>query len=147
MKSALIQVRAWMMTKVEAIKSVAKHVWAAGAMVARWVWMGAQSLLQAARMALAWVIAMGPVGWVIAAVVALAALIIANWDKIVAWTKQGGAIDPRWAPTVKRRDLIRQAAQIAAPAPYTAEATDGPRPENRTRTALRSPVPTAIHLL
>lgn len=38
-------------------------------------------------MAAAWVLAMGPVGWVIAAVVALVALIIANWDTVVSVTK------------------------------------------------------------
>lgn len=57
-------------------------VWVAG-----WVLMGLQSLLQAARMAAAWLIAMGPVGWIIAAVVGLVALIIANWDTVSAWTQ------------------------------------------------------------
>ncbi len=57
---------------------------------AQWLMLGTQSLLQAARVAAAWVLAMGPIGWVIAAVVALVALIIANWDTIknaiaVAW--------------------------------------------------------------
>lgn len=48
----------------------------------------AKTVWWAARMAAQWVIAMGPVGWVIAAVVALVAIIILNWDKIVAWTQQ-----------------------------------------------------------
>ncbi len=56
---------------------------AAGRVVAAWVLMGAQSMIQAARMAAAWVISMGPVGLIIAAVVALVALIVANWDTIV----------------------------------------------------------------
>jgi phage-related minor tail protein len=54
--------------------------------VARWVFMGAQSLLQAARMAAAWVIALGPIGWATAAVIAIVALVIANWDKVKAFT-------------------------------------------------------------
>jgi hypothetical protein len=54
--------------------------------VGGWVLMGGQALAQAARMAAAWVIAMGPVGWVIAGIVALVALIILNWDKISAAT-------------------------------------------------------------
>lgn len=54
--------------------------------VAGWVLMGVQSLLQAARMAAAWLIAMGPIGWVTAAVIAIVALVIANWDKIKAAT-------------------------------------------------------------
>lgn len=43
-------------------------------------------MLQAVRMAAAWFIALGPIGWAIAAVIAVAALVIANWDKIKAWT-------------------------------------------------------------
>lgn len=54
--------------------------------VAAWVLMGVQSMIQAARMAAAWVIAMGPVGWVIAAIVGLVAIIIANWDTVKKWT-------------------------------------------------------------
>ena len=45
-----------------------------------------QFLVNAARIAASWVIAMGPVGWVVAIVVGLVALIIANWDKVKAWT-------------------------------------------------------------
>ena len=59
----------------------------AASVVGGWVLMGVQSMIQAARMALAWLIALGPIGLVIAAVVGLAAIVIANWDKISAWTK------------------------------------------------------------
>jgi len=59
----------------------------AARVVAGWVLMGAQALIQAARMAAAWFIALGPIGWAIAAVIAVVALIIANWDKVVAATK------------------------------------------------------------
>lgn len=70
--------------------------------VAGWVLMGAQSLIQAARMAAAWFIALGPVGWVIAAVIGLVALIIANWDTVVnattaAWNAVVGFITGAWA--------------------------------------------------
>lgn len=78
-------------------------VWAAAAakMAARWlaqlvrvairtaaqfVMMAARAVVWAATMAAQWIIAMGPVGWIIAAVVALVALIILNWDKIKQWT-------------------------------------------------------------
>lgn len=62
--------------------------WAvAGAtIVAGWVLMGAQSLLNAARMAAAWLIAMGPIGLIIAGIIAFAAVIWANWDNIKRWT-------------------------------------------------------------
>ncbi|MCA1219887.1 phage tail tape measure protein [Streptomyces sp. 8L] len=56
--------------------------------VATWVLMGAQSLAQGARMAAAWLLAMGPIPLIIAAVVALVALIVANWDTISAKTAQ-----------------------------------------------------------
>ncbi|MFI5808877.1 phage tail tape measure protein [Streptomyces sp. NPDC051561] len=60
---------------------------AAGRVVAAWVLMGVQSMIQGARMAAAWVLAMGPVGWIIAAIVALVALVVGNWDTIVSATK------------------------------------------------------------
>ncbi|HVK25216.1 MAG TPA: phage tail tape measure protein [Actinokineospora sp.] len=60
----------------------------AARVVAGWVVMGTQSLIRGAQMAAAWVMAMGPVGWIIAAVVGLVALIVANWDTVVAWTRQ-----------------------------------------------------------
>lgn len=62
--------------------------------IARWALMGAKSLLHAAKVAAAFVVAMGPVGWVIATVVALVALIIANWDKVKSWTQKA------WSATV-----------------------------------------------
>jgi phage-related protein len=70
--------------------------------IAGWVLMGAQSLIQAGRMAAAWFIALGPVGWVIAAVIGLVALIVANWDTVVsattaAWDWVTGKIAAAWA--------------------------------------------------
>jgi hypothetical protein len=55
---------------------------AVGAMVAGWVVMGTQSLLAAGRVALAWIIAMGPIALVIAAVIGIVVLIVKNWDTI-----------------------------------------------------------------
>lgn len=54
----------------------------AAAKTAAWARMGAQSLLHAAKIAVAWLIAMGPIVLVIAAVVGLAILIVKNWDWI-----------------------------------------------------------------
>jgi phage-related protein len=48
--------------------------------------MAVQSLVNAARMAAAWLIAMGPIVLVIAAVVGLVALVIANWETVKKWT-------------------------------------------------------------
>jgi phage-related protein len=67
--------------------TVAQMAVAVATWVANWVRMAATALAQAARIALAWLIAMGPIVLVIAAVVALVALIILNWDRIKNATK------------------------------------------------------------
>lgn len=54
--------------------------------VAQFVRMAARAVIWAATMAAQWLIAMGPIGWVIGVVIALVALIIANWDKVKAYT-------------------------------------------------------------
>ncbi|WP_354380781.1 phage tail tape measure protein [Streptomyces sp. PvR034] len=59
---------------------------AALGVVGAWVLMGTQSLIQGARMAAAWLLAMGPVALVIAAVVGIVALVVANWDTITSAT-------------------------------------------------------------
>lgn len=82
-------VASWIAQRVAAIGAAAVHSAQIAVMVARWVFLGAQSLIHAARVAAAWLIAMGPIGLVIAAVVALVALIIANWDKIWNAIKSG----------------------------------------------------------
>lgn len=79
-------VAAWVATGARAAAGAAMQALAALRVVGVWVLMGVQSMLQAARMAAAWFIAMGPVGWVIAAIVGLVALIIANWDTVVSAT-------------------------------------------------------------
>ncbi|MEU3098503.1 phage tail tape measure protein, partial [Streptomyces sp. NPDC006967] len=54
--------------------------------VAQFVLMAARAVAWAAVMAAQWLIAMGPVGWVIAAVIGLVALVIANWDTVQKYT-------------------------------------------------------------
>ena len=61
-----------------AAKAVLWGVLTAGA----WAMAARAALWGAAKMALAWVIALGPVGWILAAVIAVVLLIIAWWDKI-----------------------------------------------------------------
>lgn len=60
----------------------------AAVFVAKWALIGVQSLLGAARVAAAWFIALGPIGWVTAAIIGIVALVIANWDKVSAWTSK-----------------------------------------------------------
>ncbi|WP_282795187.1 hypothetical protein [Streptomyces sp. CC224B] len=59
--------------------------------IAQFVLMAARAVAWAAVMAAQWLIAMGPIGWVILAVTALVALVIAKWDlvkqyTVIAWT-------------------------------------------------------------
>ncbi|GAB3754856.1 hypothetical protein GCM10027591_03840 [Zhihengliuella somnathii] len=84
--TAAKKVAAWVVMQAGAIKTAAVYVAQSAVIVARWVLMGAQAMIQAARMAAAWLIAMGPVGIVIAIIIGLVALIIANWESIKTWT-------------------------------------------------------------
>lgn len=54
--------------------------------VANWVRMQVAAMINAARMAASWIIAMGPIAWIIAIVIALVVLVIANWDTVKEWT-------------------------------------------------------------
>ena len=82
--SALVSIGTW----------VAAVVRAGAVAVGQFVMMAARAVAWAVVMAAQWLIAMGPVGWVIAAIVGLAALIFLNWDKIKRWT--GAAWDWVW---------------------------------------------------
>ncbi|WP_432247715.1 phage tail tape measure protein [Streptomyces sanyensis] len=84
MGSALVSIGTW----------VAAVVRAALVAVAQFALMAARAVIWAATMAAQWLIAMGPIGWIIAAVIGLVALIIANWDTITEWT--GKAWDWVW---------------------------------------------------
>ncbi|WP_426381874.1 hypothetical protein ACPWUE_06205 [Bacillus velezensis] len=62
--------------------------------------LAAQAAAQAARMAASWVIAMGPIGWITAAVIGLVALIIANWDTVKSATIAAWGAISSWLSTV-----------------------------------------------
>ncbi|MET8401384.1 phage tail tape measure protein [Streptomyces sp900116325] len=70
--SALVSIGTWIAAVIRA------GITAAG----QFLMMAARAVAWAAVMAAQWLIAMGPIGWVIAAVIALVILIIANWDTI-----------------------------------------------------------------
>jgi hypothetical protein len=78
-----IVIAQWVAQRAAAVANMAITV---ATVVAGWVMMGIQSLLGAAKMALAWIIAMGPVAIVIAIIIGLVALIIVFWDEIKEWT-------------------------------------------------------------
>lgn len=78
---------AWALTTgAAAATAVAQMVVIAARFVVQWALMAAGAMARAAIMAAAWLVAMGPIGWIIAAVVGLVVLIIANWDKVKAFT-------------------------------------------------------------
>lgn len=75
-------VAGWVATGAAAVGQAAVHVAQVGVMVAKWVFLGAQSLLHAGKVAAAWLIAMGPIGLLVAAAAGLVVAIVANWESI-----------------------------------------------------------------
>lgn len=82
----------WVAAKGAAIKSAAVQIiqfgrvlkmaaWATLQIVKRMTVWAVQSLIQGARVAAGWVLAMGPVGWVISTIVAVGAAIAILWNK------------------------------------------------------------------
>ncbi|MFB7867001.1 phage tail tape measure protein [Streptomyces sp. NPDC056069] len=87
--SAATTAGAWIGSALTSIGTwVAAVVRAGLTAIAQFTMMAARAVIWALTMAAQWLIAMGPIGWVIAIVIALVALIIANWDKIVSFTKR-----------------------------------------------------------
>lgn len=84
-----------------AAKATASMLRVAAVTIAQFARMAARAVVWAAVMAAQWLIAMGPIGWIIGAVIGLAVLIIANWDKIkkftiAAWNAIVGALTAAW---------------------------------------------------
>lgn len=75
---------------VQSTIALAKFV--AGMVVA-----GVQSLVAGARMAAAWLLALGPIGLIIAAVVGAVALIIANWEAVSSFVGEVWSNITQWA--------------------------------------------------
>jgi phage-related protein len=79
--------------------------------------MVATHMINAARMAVGWLIAMGPIILVVAAVVALAVLIAKNWDAIWAktkeiWDKVSGWVSKTWS-SVKSKTIEKLTEVVA----------------------------------
>jgi hypothetical protein len=73
-------------TLASAATAVGSAIATAAAWVGSWIAMAATATLSAITMAAAWLVSIWPIALIIVAVVALAALIIANWDTIKKWT-------------------------------------------------------------
>jgi hypothetical protein len=85
--SALTTAAAWTGSALVSIATwTARVVWSAVTATARYALMAARAVAWATVTAAQWLIAMGPVGWVIATIIALTVLIIAKWDTIKKWT-------------------------------------------------------------
>lgn len=80
---------AWAVAAVRSMATfAAQMIRTALVAAAQFTMMAARAVIWAATMAAQWLIAMGPVGWITAAVIALVALVVANWDTIKRWTVQ-----------------------------------------------------------
>ena len=88
LKSAAQTRLAWAMTKGAAIQSAVVNAWAALAIVGGWMLMGAQAMIQGARIAAGWLLAMGPVGWIIGIVALLVGAFVWAYNN-VGWFKDG----------------------------------------------------------
>jgi len=95
MKSAAKQKIAWGITKVEAAKAAFAHSGAVLLMVGGWLLLSAQATINAVKIAAAWLIALGPVGWIIAAVAAVIAAFVLAYNNI-GWFKDGVDAAMRW---------------------------------------------------
>jgi len=84
--AAASTVAAFISMAAQAVVAGATFLAQSAVMLFQWGLMGFAAMANAVKMAAAWLIAMGPIPLIIAAVVGLVALIIANWDTIVAWT-------------------------------------------------------------
>jgi hypothetical protein len=73
-------------TVATAATAVGSAIATAAAWVGSWIAMAASATASAIAMAAAWLLSIWPIALIIAAVVGLAALIIANWDTIKTWT-------------------------------------------------------------
>lgn len=93
---AVPAIKAVVTTSLEQIATTAKAAAATAAgvaqQVAQWVVLGAQATAHAAKVAAAWVISMGPIALVAAAVAGLVVVFVKNWDTI----KEVVAAGARW---------------------------------------------------
>lgn len=76
---------AWVVQQVKALASIGLQIAQMVLLGAQYVWLGLVALASAAQMALAWLIALGPIALIVAAVIALAVIIIMNFDTIKKW--------------------------------------------------------------
>lgn len=79
-------------TAANAARATAAVVAAATRQIAQWVLMAARATASAARIAAAWLISLGPIGILVAAVIAAAVVVVKNWDKIKDGVTRAAAV-------------------------------------------------------
>ena len=84
--AAALSVAGWVATGTAAVVNSALHFTGATLVSLGWAKMGIQATWGALKMAAAWLIALGPIALVIAAVVGIGFLVFKNWDNIKKWT-------------------------------------------------------------
>lgn len=86
---------AWLTTQTAAYKAAYASMWATATMIGGWILMGAQATIQAVKIAAAWFIALGPVGWVIGIIAALIGAFVWAYNN-VEWFRDGVDAAMRW---------------------------------------------------
>ena len=95
--SAAKMVAGWVASAAGAAATAALSVASHTLIASGWLRTGVQATISAAQMAAAWFIALGPIGWAIAAIALVVAVVIRYWDQIsaftkAAWDKVSGAV-------------------------------------------------------
>ena len=95
MVSAGQQKLAWAMSQGAALKSTYVQLWGLAVTAASWVIAGTQATIQAVKIAAAWLIAMGPVGWIIGIIALLVGAFVWAYNN-VGWFRDGVDAAMRW---------------------------------------------------
>lgn len=95
LKSAILQKLSWAISEKSAVRAVIANSIAFWTIIAGWVLMGAQAMIQAVKIAASWLVAMGPVGWIIGLVALLIAAFVWAYNNI-GWFRDGVDAAMRW---------------------------------------------------
>ena len=95
MKAAVKTRIAWAMTQGAAVKASAMNVIAAWQIIGGWVLMATAATVNAVKIAASWLVAMGPVGWIIGIVALLVGAFIWAYNN-VEWFRDGVDAAMKW---------------------------------------------------
>jgi tape measure domain-containing protein len=95
LKSAAQQKLAWMIAQSAAAKAQVAAVFAAWTIIGGWVMMATVATINAAKMAASWLIAMGPVGWIIGIIALLVGAFVWAYNN-VDWFRAGVDAAMKW---------------------------------------------------